>query len=154
MKDQHGNVPSLITFSSRNHGRHAHTPCTRFRASVALRTHSHESRCPLAKVQISRQIKSFSRRSSWLESSSHVSLKSLHGANRRRSPPILSLLFLSRPRFEREAGRITKPSTHVRDPPRSRGSSFTWRKFENLKTLRNLSRSVVIHIKHFLTRVD
>lgn len=114
-KDQHGNVPSLITFSSRNHGRRLHTPCACFCASIALCTHIHsrKSRRPLAKVQISQQIKSFSRRSSWLDS--HVSLKSLYGPNRRRSRRFSPLSF-SPVLVLHEAERFTKPSTHVRDP--------------------------------------
>lgn len=67
------NVPSLITFSSRNHGRASMYVCmyvsARARALPHERHHHHytlRAARPLAKVQISRQIKSFSA-ISWLE---------------------------------------------------------------------------------------
>lgn len=127
-KDQHGNVPSLITFSSRNHGRRVHTPCARFRASVDLCTHTHTHTYTVTSHAVRwRKSKSLGRLKAshgdpldW--SSSHVPLKSLCGANRRRNPPILSLLFLFRPRFGRGGPRHEYAR---KGPPRSRGSSFT-----------------------------
>lgn len=119
-----GNLPSLITFSSRNHGLRVHTPCARFRASVTPRTHiytvtSHAVRWRKSK-SLGRLKASHGDPLDW--SSSHVSLKSLHGANRRRNPPILSLLFFSRPRFGRGGTRRNRARE---GPPRSRESSFT-----------------------------
>lgn len=130
-KDQRGNVPSLITFSSRNHGRRVYTRCVYARARVTattrtctrvyirtrvythIHTHmhvSHGSRRPLAKVQISRQIKSFSPAILLARVPPTFSLESIGGSAAR--PAVL---------VSSETGRPAKSSAHVRDPATSRG---------------------------------
>lgn len=82
-------------------------------------------------------------------SSSHVSLKSLYGANRRPSPPILSLLFLCPPssfRTRRGYAEYTRegPPTFLR----------VLLHVTEARKPKNTESAVVIHTKHFLTHVD
>jgi len=131
-KDQHGNVPSLITFSSRNHGRRAHTPCACFCSRASLYVHTHTRTYTVASHAVRwRKSKSLGRlkasRDDLLRSTglSHVSLKNLYGPNRRRSRRFSPFPF-SPVLVSDEAGHFAKPSTHVRDPPTAPGgSSFT-----------------------------
>lgn len=89
-------------------------------------TTRYESYRPLAKVQISRQIKSFSRRSSWLEFLPRFPEKPLRSgsATEPADPPLPSVLVSRRGELPREIERARE------GPPRPRGSAVTWCKLK------------------------